>query len=130
MRRGRRCDTTKLSTKLLYILYSVVGWKWAYRRFNAPNRYDHDNAKRSYIPSIVVQAGDTPEMIADYIRRMPDGTAVALMLHSILSPDHPQCGKDPWSWSAVKFDKLCAALNLLAQQGIITTAPLAEQLKG
>ncbi len=130
VRRGRRCDTAKLKNKVLYALYSILQFKWAYRIFNAENAFALEHADKTNIPSVVVKSGDTPELILDFIKRLPDESAVVLMLHSILPSDHPLCGKDPWSWEDKKFDKLCSALKALVDDGELEVSPLIEQLKG
>lgn len=130
VRRGRRCDTTKLKNKALYALYSLLKSKWAYRIFNAENAFTLEAADKANIPSVVVKSGDTPEMILDFIKRLPDDSAVVLMLHSILPSDHPLCGKDPWSFEDTKFDELCSALKALMDDGELEVSPFIEQLKG
>lgn len=128
IRRGRKCDTSKLYYKLLFGLYSILKFKKAYRAFNKENYIRVRDLNKSNIPSVVVKSNDTPNMIIDYIKRIPDNSIVVLMLHSILPSDHPLCGKDPWSWENKKFDSLCSKLNELSIQGVAKIAPLVELL--
>lgn len=130
IRRGRKCDTSKLYYRALYGIYTLLNAKWAYRRFNAENTFDLGNADMRNIPSIVVKANDKPEWILALIQNMPDNHTVVLMLHSILPADHPQCGKDPWSWEDQKLEELCAGLKKLEANGEVIVAPLAQLLKG
>lgn len=130
IRRGRMCDTSKLSNKVFFALYTYAQSSWAYRRFNLPNVFRLQNADKAFIPSVVVKAKDRPEMILDFINRLPEGAAVVLMLHSILPAGHPLCGKDPWSWEDKRFEVLCKGLQERTEQGIYQVLPLAELLKG
>lgn len=128
IRRGRKCDTTKFFNRLLYLLYSITGARWAYHWFNAANVFDGITADRSYIPSIVIKGNDRPEMITDFIRNLPDGSVVVCMLHSILSAEHPLNGKDPWSWEERKFEKFCIGLHCMIQEGTAISASLIDIL--
>ena len=130
IRRGRKCDTTKLTNKMLYAIYSVFKFKWAYRRFNHENVFTCDNFDKVNVPSVVVKSNDTPELIIDFINNIPDNSFVVLMLHSILESDNALCGKDVWSWSAENFDKLCDAIRVKSDKGEVNASPLIEQLKG
>lgn len=130
IRRGRKCDTTKLKNRVLYAAYSLLKAKWAYRHFNAENSFTPETLERSNLPSVVVKAKDRPEWIADFIRQLPDDSAVVLMLHSILPADHPVCGKDPWSWESGRFEKLCQELKSLTTKGEAEVLPLMELVKG
>lgn len=129
IRRGRKCDTSKMKNKLLYACYSVLKWKWAYRRFNCENSFTQDGVDVANIPCVVVKSADKPEWIIDFIAKLPDNSCVVLMLHSILSPDHPMCGKDPWSWENAKFDRFCAELKKMTQKGETEVLPLMELIK-
>ena len=130
VRRGRRCDTTRLKSKVLYALYTLLGAKWAYRAFNAENAFSLAHADRASVPSVVIKSTDTPDMVVDFIKRLPDGSAVALMLHSILPSAHPLCGRDPWSWEDKKFEQLCSQLGTLVAEGELEVSPLIQLLKG
>lgn len=130
IRRGRKCDTSKLSNKVLYVLYSVLKLKWAYRKFNFENSFTLDSIEKSNIPSVVVKSNDDPEMIIDFVKHTSDDSVVVLMLHSVLPREHFLCGKDPWSWEEKKFERLCSELKNLVKRGELEVSPLIEQLKG
>lgn len=126
IRRGRKCNTLKFSNKLLYLTYSCLNSKWAYRRFNALNVFNNSDLDKVNIPSVVVKSNDKPEMIIDFIKSIPDDYIVVLMLHSILEEQHPLNGKDPWSWGEKKFERLCEKIVELQEHGILKCAPLIE----
>ena len=130
VRRGRKCDTTQFSNRLLYALYSIFHAKSAYCKFNLPNVFLKGDENKANIPSVVIKANDDPKIIFDFIKKIPENYVVVFMLHSILPSEHPSCGKDPWSWNAQKFDFFCACLKNYADQGNVVVAPLAEILKG
>ena len=129
IRRGRACDTVKLKNKVLYGLSSVLKSKWAYRRFNAENVFLYGDGSRTNIPSVVVKSTNTAEQIADFVRALPDNTAVVLMLHSILAAEHPLCGKDPWSWDKANFEKLCSAFSDMTEAHTLSVLPLMELIQ-
>lgn len=126
IRRGRKCDTSQLKNKVLYVLYSVLKLKWAYRHFNSQNILPLDRIDRSNISSVVVKSNDDPDLIIDFITKLPENTAVVLMLHSILPVDHAMCGKDPWSWDEKNFENLCLQLNMLTLQGKARVSALVD----
>lgn len=66
---------------------------------------------RTKIYTVVVRHEDDPEMIMGLVDAMPEGTVCVLMLHSILPESHPNYGREPWNWSAVRFEQLCAGLR-------------------
>ena len=125
IRRGRKCDTSKLKNKVLYVIYSLLKSKWAYRRFNSKNIFTLDGADKTNIPCIVVKSNDDPKLIVDFIKHIPDNSVVVLMLHSILHSNHSMCGKDPWSWEDTKFESLCTELNTLTLQKKATVSTLS-----
>ncbi len=130
IRRGRKCDTTKITNKVLYVIYNLLKFKWAYRRFNRENIFTVENFNKANVPSVVVKSSDTPELIIDFINSVPDNSFVVLMLHSILPSDNALCGNDPWSWSDAKFDKLCFELKALTKNSDLEVSTLLSQLKG
>lgn len=129
IRRGRKCDTTKMSNKVLYLLYSILTSKWAYRIFNAPNIYTYGKVDKMNIPSIVVKSNDKPEMIMDFIKYVPDKSVVVLMFHSILETGHARNCKDPWSWGEDQFEALCERMAELQKKGMLNCVPLMDFMK-
>ena len=129
IRRGRKCNTAKLKNKVLYVLYSVLKSKLAYRCFNAENVFLYNRENRSNIPSVVVKSNDRAGMLIDFIKTLPDGSVVVLMLHSILSSDHAMCGKDPWSWDERNFEMLCSGLKDMENNNNLKVKTLMEIIK-
>ncbi len=130
IRRGRKCKTSRLKNKVMYVLYSALKLKWAYRCFNSENIFSCEDKNTSNIPSVVVKSKDTVNLIVDFITKLPDNTAVVLMLHSILPEDHSMCGKDPWSWDEKNFEKLCSELREMVLNDELKVLPLIELVKG
>lgn len=130
VRRGRKCDTSRLINKVRYVIYSKLRSKRAYRAFNRENAFILGSQNKANIPCVVVKAGDDPRLIVDFVKRVPDESVIVLMLHSILESDHEMCGKDPWSWDAARLDKLCSELKSMEINGEAEVSTLIEQLKG
>lgn len=130
IRRGRKCDTSNLKNRVLYVLYSTLKLKWAYRLFNAENVFFLGDENRSNIQSIVVKSNDSADLIVDFIETLPDNSVAVLMLHSILSPDHVMCGKDPWSWDEKNFEILCSELKNMEINNGLKVKTLMEIVKG
>lgn len=131
IRRGRKCDTAKLKNKMLYVLYSVLKLKSAYRRFNADNAFLYKDRNTSNIPSVVVKSDDRADLIIDFIKTLPDNSVVVLMLHSILPPPQPfYVRKNPWCWDEKNFETLCSELKKLADNNDVQVKPLAEIMNG
>ena len=130
IRRGRRCNTKTLKNKILYGLYSVLKLKGAYRCFNSENAFTLASIDRTNIPSVVIRSNDEPDMIVDYIKKLPEGSVVVFMLHSILPIDHAFSEKDPWSWEEKRFDSFCASLNAMVKNNQLEVLPAMELLNG
>lgn len=128
VRRGRRCDTTKMSNKILYAIYSFLKIKKAYYLFNKENLISLNNIDSCNIPSVVVKANDNPRMIIKFIEQLPDNTMVVFMLHSILEREHPKNGKDVWSWDASKFNDFCSELKSLQDIGAVKVGTVQQLL--
>lgn len=126
IRRGRRCDTSKLKNKILFVIYSILKLKSAYRLFNADNVLKLDNVNRANVPCVVVKSNDSPKLILDFANKLPDKSVLVLMLHSILPSSHELCGKDPWSWDEALFDQLCAGIKSMEDCNDIKVLPLIE----
>lgn len=129
IRRGRGCNTAQLKNKILYVLYSVLKLKGAYRRFNSENTFLRENVNMINVPSVVVKSCDRADLIVDFIKKLPDNSVAVLMLHSILPEEHAMCGKDPWSWDEKNFEALCAKLDKMQLNDEIKVAPLIELMK-
>ena len=78
------------------------------------------------IPSVVVKNKDSARMILNFISRMPDGTGVVLMLHSILPDDRCRELSNPWVWSEGEFAKLCAGLKQMEESGAVAVKTAEE----
>ena len=111
IRKGRAIDTRKLTAKLLFGIYSLLGCQWAYNRFNKRNVIPVEKLSFTSLNSIVIRNEDRPEMVYRFIERAPDNTVIILMFHSILSKDNPLYGMDPWNWEDSKFDKFLSCLQ-------------------
>ena len=117
VRKGRGRDTSALSSKVLFALYTYLNIKCAYRRFNFPsinalpikNPYD--------VKSVVVRRGDKPKLILDLLKKVPNDTLTVLMLHSILPSDSEKYPLDPWTFSTDSFDSLCKTIKECIDQG-------------
>ena len=130
VRRGRKCNTTKLKNKVLYVLYSTLKSKLAYRLFNAENVLLLQSCNSSNIPSVVVKSNDSFDLIIDFIKRLPDESVVVLMLHSILPLNHAMCGKDPWSWDEKNFERLCFGLQNMEDNNELEVKTLMDVMTG
>ena len=126
IRRGRKCNTARLKNKVLYVLYSVLKSKLAYRCFNADNVFLYRDCNSSNVPSVVVKSNDSADLIIDFIKTRPENSVVVLMLHSILSSDHAMCGKDPWSWDEKNFETLCSGLKAMENIDALKVKTLME----
>lgn len=117
IRRGRAIDTGKLSSKVLFALYTYAKMGFAYKRFNLPNLLDMGNPDKTNIPSVVVRFKDKPEMLSSLIDVMPDNTALVLMLHSIWRKEDELYGSDPWNWGADEMEEFCKLLSEKCDNG-------------
>ena len=111
IRRGRARNTRQFGSRLLFGLYIYLKSSWAYRRFNRENVMQLPVLDRAKVYTVVVRHEDDPEMILGLVDAMPEGTACVLMLHSILPELHPNYGREPWNWSAARFEQLCTGLR-------------------
>jgi len=125
IRCGRAIDTSKLSSKLLFALYTIVGEQNAYDRFNKKSVIDINKYELCNLPSVVIRFKDNPEMILRYLESMPDNTWVIFMLHSILPKTSILYGTDPWNWSTDDFEKFVAGISKMDG---ISVKPIADVL--
>lgn len=126
IRRARARETNKLSTKLLFGLYTFLGLDSAYYSFNRPSLNALPLKDKSNLYSIVVRHEDKPEHIAKFAEKADDNTWIVLMLHSILDENSPLYGTDVWNWSAKRFEALCASLAELEQQEILKVVNMCD----
>lgn len=126
IRKGRKNDLSKLSTKALFGCYSYLGSQMAYNAFNSQNITSIHRIDRKNIYSVVIRNNDNPQMIIDFVKRIPDETWVVFMLHSILPQSHPLYGTDPWNWSSDRFEKFCSNLKMLADEKCVDVKTVAE----
>lgn len=117
IRRGRKINTSSLSSKLLFGLYTYCSQKHAYNRFNNENLNKINSFRPEQIYSIVIRNSDDPKMIIKFVEQMPEESWAVFMLHSIWPQEHFLHGVDPWNWSAVKFRYFCSELNSLKTKG-------------
>lgn len=125
IRAGRKRNTKKLSSKLLYGFYTVFRSQKAYDLFNSPNITRLDNVNLPFVFSLVIRLSDDPKMILRFIENAEDETWIPLMLHSVHSDDNIY-KNDPWNWSESKFRSFCDGLYFLKNAGNITVIPMAE----
>ena len=111
IRTGRRRSTRKITSKILFVLYTYLGMQWAYNRFNNINLNHIEQADKSNLYSVVVRCEDQSEMVQRFIEQMPDNAWVVLMFHSILPKEHELYKSDPWNWCVDDFEKLCEFLS-------------------
>ena len=50
-------------------------------------------------------------MILGLIDALAEESLCVLMLHSILPEEHRNYGREPWNWSAARFEQLCSGLR-------------------
>lgn len=128
IRKGRRIDTSKFSSKALFALYCLFGNQHAYNLFNKQNITAVDNIDREGIYSVVVRNNDNPQMLLNFINFVPDETWIVFMFHSILPPDSPLYGSDPWNWSRAKFDLFCAEIKKIIDKNGLCVNNVADMV--
>ncbi len=119
IRKGRKIDTGKLSSKLLFAGYSILGCQVAYNMFNKTNVIKKDHIDPENIYTVVVRYEDKPQMISRFLKQLPDETWTVLMFHSILSETDPLYGSDAWNWGKNKFVDFCKSLKDISDDGSI-----------
>ena len=117
IRIGRRINTKKLSSKILFALSSYGKIQWAYNMFNNHNLNRMQGIDFSKVHSVVVRNNDDPKMIIKFLKQIPDDNWVVLMLHSILPENHELYGTDPWNWSSNRFEYFCNEVKNLQSSG-------------
>ncbi len=128
IRKGRRCNTSSLKSKIMFVGYSVLGSQFAYNSFNKRNIEHMDRMDPTDIRSLVVRENDSPEMIVRFIDKIPNNTVTVLMLHGIMPHSHPLYKKDPWCFSDTKFKKLCSLLSDRVKKNQVRVMPLSDIL--
>ena len=127
IRGGRERDTKRLSSKILFGLYTLFRIQAAYNLFNKANVVYFQNKVPRLVPSVVIRLQDKPDMVIKFIRYLPDDTWVSLMLHSIHS-DEKVYKNDPWNWKQSKFERLCKSLKAMMDEGSISVLPMQNVL--
>lgn len=126
IRRARARDTRKLSSKILFGLYTYLGLDFAYNLFNRPNLNLLPSENKSSISSVVIRNEDKTKHITKFVESADDNTWIVFMFHSILDENHRLYGADPWNWSSKRFEALCAFLERLEAQGIIKNVNMCD----
>ena len=125
IRKGRKRDTGKLTSKLLFAGYSVLGCQTAYNYFNNPNVIKKDQIDTKNIYTVVIRNEDSPQMIVRFLKQLPEDTWVVFMLHSILPETHPLYGADSWNWSKKKFNAFCLSIKSMINEGNMSVKPVS-----
>jgi hypothetical protein len=128
IRIGRARDTKKLSSRILFGLYTFLKVQKAYDAFNKPSVLQTTDLKLPLIPSVVVRLSDNPSMILSFIESLADNTWVSIMLHSI-HKDIDIYQNDPWNWPESKLIKFCDGLSKMRDQGFIDVIPMIDVIK-
>lgn len=119
IRKGRKIDTGKLTSKLMYAGYSMLGCQAAYNIFNKINVISTEHIDRENIYTVVVRYEDRPQMISRFLKQLPDETWTVFMLHSILPETDPLYGSDAWNWSRRRFESFCMGITNMVNEGSI-----------
>lgn len=125
IRCGRAINTNKLSSKLLFALYTVIGIQKAYNRFNKKSIIDINKCELCNLPSVVIRCKDNPKMVLEFLESIPDNTWVIFMLHSILPKTSSLYGADPWNWSTDDFESFVMGISKMKG---ISARPVSEVL--
>lgn len=129
MRRGRKRNTKKLSSKILYGLYRFLGSNEAYQKFNSVNWMQQSKINKNEVYSVVIRSEDNPYMIIKFIDQIPDNTIVVFMLHSVLDKTHPLFNADPWCWSKENFKIFCEELSKRIEKNELKVENLKNALE-
>lgn len=129
IRKGRKINTKKISSKVLFGIDRYTSNQLAYNLFNKSNINSIDNIDNKSIYSIVVRNEDDPKKILKFIDEMPDNTWCVLMLHSIWPQKHELHGIDPWNWSLENFRYLCAGLKTFSNNNIVKILTMDKVIK-
>lgn len=120
IRCGRAIDTSKLSSKLLFAIYNIVGVQRAYNSFNRKSVIKIDKYEACNLPSIVIRCNDKPQMILKFLENLPDNTWVIFMLHSVLPKSSSSYRSDPWNWSVDNFKCLIDGISRMKNISVDT----------
>jgi CDP-glycerol glycerophosphotransferase len=130
MRGGRSGKCYSLGSKALYALYNAAKLQKAYDLFNRHNlmaRPGSGRVSRYGLPAVVIRGGDDPQMVSKFIENNASGENwIILMLHGIQNKGDENYGKDQWSWSSDKFEKLCRQLKAMSDGGKISVTTIME----
>lgn len=126
IRTGRKIDTSKISSKILFAGYTYLGTQFAYNQFNKKNVLQINTIDVKSIFSVVIRYKDNPQMILDFLDWMPENSLVVFMLHSILPKKNPLYGTDPWNWSTNRFEQFCSGLSSMKNAYSLDLKPLSQ----
>ena len=128
IRKGRKIDTSKLTSKLLFAGYSILGYQTAYNIFNNQNAIKTDQIDTENIYTVVVRNEDKPKMIIRFLKQLPEETWIVFMLHSILPEKHPLYGVDSWNWSKERFNDFCFSMKKMVYEGNISVRTISDMI--
>ena len=111
IRAGRRIRTKDPRNILLYGLYRVFRFQWAYNLFNKPSVNNVRDLARRDVRSVVIKRTDSPQMIERFIDSAADDSWIVFMLHSILPKSDSLYSADSWTWSDESFASLVDYLH-------------------
>lgn len=129
IRKGRKINTKKLSSKILFGLAQYTSKQFTYDLFNETNLNSIKNIDNKSIYSVVVRNEDDPKKLIKFIDQMPDNTWCVLMFHSIWPQKHKLHGSDPWNWSLEKFRYFCAGLKAYKNQNKVKVLTMDNIVK-
>lgn len=78
------------------------------------------------LPSAAVKSYHTTEQIINFVDRIPDGSAIIIMLHSILRKSDEFYGADNYYWDAERFEIFCQYLKSNQNIKVVTTLELVN----
>lgn len=107
----------------LAIVEQITHNKFLYYLLNKKNVV-HRGKKYKVLPSVAIKDYTTIKQIMYLISRIPEGDAVILLFHSILSKNDPLYGKDHYYWDADLFDNLCNWIENTEEIVVISTLDL------
>ena len=129
IRGGRKRDTKKLSSRILFGLYTLMHSQTAYNRFNKMNLNTVPPKDNMSLSSVVIRCGDDPRMIAKFIEQSPDNTWNILMFHSILPENDSLYKADSWCYSKNDFEAFCKSLSSLTDKKNVEVVNVNNMIK-
>ena len=127
IRKGRRKDNSGLTRKALYALSYYGGLQWAYDLYNKENVFLKSDLDKIMF-SVVVKSGDKPDMILNFLDKIPDQTGLILMLHSILPSEEAEESQSQWVWKKDRLNELCRQLSDRKTVQVVTARELIQRI--